>query len=506
MDLTLPAVFPVFPDVEAGIACLARLPLANPAAAERQMVEFLDRLLAAPPEQPDFLALLERVRIPLAFVEEERARHCQDKPLPLGESEERVFRQVTGAWRKLADAYALAFHREARNPQDPTWSRRVATLLHRRLGCVGMIVFEHYRARRELPPGLWLEIHGCYRLAEDLDVAGVPVMADIEDEGQPPHCAAAYVACLLLDMAGPYGRSLRDIVLLRRWAARWASSVSVEQLEAGVPVPPRLVDLMADAGLQPSARCPASGRTVRRLDTAPLSARIREAFLPLQQMTPPTELGLGEGKAGQMIPLLEQLSLSWSQSAVPRKFRRFAAAGTARVCTGFEAMHFHVAGRAFRAPGPGRQQDFPAEEWEVIDHSASGFRLARSAVGERLAHGQLLALCPHDGERFLLAHVCWLTQDQSVGLVAGVAVLPGLPSGVAVQADDAFDSRGQPVLRAFLLAPVPTVTPESSIVLPLGLYRAGRLLEVQGDRRRRIRLKDIQQQGMDFERASFETV
>jgi len=45
----------------------------------------------------------------------------------------------------------------------------------------------------------------------------------------------------------------------------------------------------------------------------------------------------------------------------------------------------------------------------------------------------LLALCPHDGGRFLLVQVIWLIQNRRGGLIAGVAALPGMPQATSGQ-------------------------------------------------------------------------
>ena len=40
------------------------------------------------------------------------------------------------------------------------------------------------------------------------------------------------------------------------------------------------------------------------------------------------------------------------------------------------------------------QLAYSLDTWEVVNQSANGFRLVRSISGKKVAHGQLLALCP----------------------------------------------------------------------------------------------------------------
>ena len=85
------------PDLQTGANFLAQLPLANPPLAEKKLLEFLDALLEAPPEAGILFGLLEQVRMPLHFVEEELARRYHNKPLPLAEEEDGIFQQVLSA-------------------------------------------------------------------------------------------------------------------------------------------------------------------------------------------------------------------------------------------------------------------------------------------------------------------------------------------------------------------------------------------------------------------------
>jgi len=150
--------------------------------------------------------------------------------------------------------------------------------------------------------------------------------------------------------------------------------------------------------------------------------------------------------------------------------------------------------------------DYPCDEWDVINHSANGFRLTRSEVGQKMTHGQLLAVCPHDGSSFLLATASWLMQEHNGGLIAGVAVMPGLPQAVGVRYAAATPAESEPFVRAFLLPPVPPVGEESTLVLPFGTYHASRIMEVAGDSIWQVRLKHIVSRGSDFERVSFERI
>ena len=518
------------PNLQAGIAYLGRLPLANPVVAERELAQFLDWLLASPPDADDLFALLEQARMPLSFVEEEMARRYHNKPLILGDVEEGAFQQVIADWRRMEKAYALCA-RLLPPTAGPEYRTRVATILHRCIFYTGMMILEHYRARRELSPGLWLDLHGYYETAEEWGVAMTPVEDALDNERRTTHCTAAYTMLLLIDVAGPYSHSIRDLNLIRRWAGLWSPLVGVHRLDDENHVPAFVLELMKDQPLHPPQNMISPGSDGRRLETGRLAAQIGTCLSQLRERILPSKLGLGEETSSHVIRLLDQVSRPWTQQAAPRRFRRFPASGTARVAVGFDAMHYFVTGQEFVQPAAARtysrgefdalftfrdridpqaplsireQVNFPADDWDVINHSANGFRLARSEAGQKVQHGQLLALCPPDGENFILAVSCWLMQEQRGGLVAGISVLPGLPHGIALRPESGQAS-GDPYVRGFLLPPVEAIGEPASLVIPAGMYVASKILDVDGqDGHWRARMKKLLQRGSDFERVTFE--
>lgn len=533
MSDALEQPMPIFADVETGLAYLAELKLANPLVAEQQLTCFLDSLLAEPPDPGVLLPLLEQARAPLCFIEEEMARRYQNKPVPLTDEENAAFVQVVAAWRKMGKAYALCARLEEPATDNPDYEALVATILHRCIYYTGRVILEHYPARRELPPGIWLELHGYYESAEEWGVASLPVSDMLESDLQATHCMAAYVALLLIDMANPYGQNARNLNLIRRWANMWAPLVSVEHLDDELVIPSYIVELMKDQALHPGSVMEGPSRDVRQLDTTRLGLQISHVLSQLKMRLTPSQLGLGEDTSGHVTQLLEYLMRPWTQSASLRRFRRFPSHGTARVGLGFADMHYFVSGKEFEQPGAAAaysREEFdqlftfrdsvepaghalnirPAvvvdpESWAVVNHSASGFCLSRSVAGERLMLGQLLAVCPHDGERFLLAHVVWLTVDDQGGLLVGLSSLPGVPVPIAVRLLAVDGQAGsERYTQAFQMPALPAVGEEASLVVPQGFYQASRELEAYiGEMPLRVRMRHILQRGQDFERISF---
>lgn len=509
-------------NLQAGNDFLASLSAGDSVLLEKKLLKFLAALIAQPPASAVMLNLLEQARVPVGLMAEELAQRYLSQPLPFIDEEEACFQRVISLWRHLEQAYAACAAQEVPDKTNSQSARLMATLLHRCLYCHGMVVLEHYRARREQPVGAWLEAHTYYKMAEDWGVAHTPVEDALENNLQSTHCMAAFITPLLLDIAGAYSQGVRDLNLIRRWAGMWAPLVSIHALEDDEEVPSYFVELQKDAPLHQMGVGDGPGIDARYLDTTRLGLQIQHTMTQLEQQIKPVQLGLGEDSGHYVAQLLWRIARPWNQLASPRRFKRYPSNGFARVTSGFMAMYAQIAGQEFEQPATelaySREylerltqsiEGLPAEpncafdEWLVINHSANGYRLFRSAAGQKVAHAQLQAILPHDGESYLLCHVSWLMQEKNSALVAGVVFLPGIPKAVAVRAD-----AGQaPYVPAFLLPASPVGKEAESLIVPLGVFMARRVIDVYVDgQEQQLRLLNVIQRGMDYERISYEAV
>jgi hypothetical protein len=519
-------------DLKIGKEIIGRISLLDSSSAAHDLVQILDDLLATPPEHQTFFQLLEHMLSPIAAAAEDLSKRYINKPVPLDDAEDAVFRDVAQLWQKTAKAYARCAEK---SPPATGATDQLATLLHRCIYFTGMTILEHHRARREVPWGLWLDLHGHYGTAEELDVATREIPDILEERAGKTHCTATYLAFVLSDMAGGYGLSVRGQRLVYRWASAWSRMIRLYPAVVGETLPLFAIDLMQDVALRPSSECLRIDQ-IRCLDTSRLAAHISQMRQKLRQRVPPIEIGLGENCTRQQCTrLLGHLSRQWSHGRAARKFRRHATSGVIQVCTGFEEMHYFISGKKFQQPGnasiysrdafdrvfslrfqenPCETQPIQPEEpapsytvdtWEMVNQSANGFRLIRNVEGRKIAHGQLLALRPRDSEHFFFAQATWLMQENRGGLITGLKALPGLPQAICARS---VAATGQQPLemyhRAFLLPALATTDAEPSLVLPAGWFRPRTIVEVFTDKAWRASLKEVLDSGPDFERVSFE--
>lgn len=532
MDHELSPISLDFSNLSVGMEFLESVSLRNPMQAEGQLLRMLNTVMLSPPAPDILFQLLEQMRAPLCFIEEEIGRQFYNKPLPLSDEDEGRWRQVAGAWRKMSAAYQLCLSGArvegaglAENPGELS----LATLLHRCLYYTGQYLLEHYRVRRELPEGVWLELHNLYRMAEVRGVALQPVVDALENDTRAT-CMSAYISLLLIDVANPYAHTQHNLKLIQRWATLWAPHAMLMRPPASGPV--YGVEFDKDMPLHQGDGRSAASDEVRLLDTSRIASQIAHMQAQLHQRVTPAQLGLGEETGSDVIRLLGTLVHPWTQQPAPRRFHRFDATGRANVVSGFANMYFFISGHdlvqsdvadtysrgefdklfTFREMiDPGQEltikphSAFLQDEWHVLNHSANGFRLGRGAAGETIAFGQLLAVLPHDGERYLLAQITWLMQDGSGGLIAGVATLPGLPKAVGVRLSQDGDLTTERYNEAFLLPPMPAIHEEGSLVIPAGLYKASCLLDViTGNEHWQVRMNHVLQRGSDFDRVSYQ--
>jgi hypothetical protein len=136
----------------------------------------------------------------------------------------------------------------------------------------GRGVVEYYRARRTVPRGMWLELHGYFSTAEEWGFATQPVADNLKQGGYPQSAAESYCSVLLIDLSNPYGRSPREFEWVCRWAQHYASLTEIMPVFGGTDAKTYVVDLNLDTGARPLESF-ARSQHLRRLGSARLRAK-----------------------------------------------------------------------------------------------------------------------------------------------------------------------------------------------------------------------------------------
>ena len=188
---------------------LASVPLTNLDHARDALVQLIRGMLATPPEPLAHLQVLEQARRAVSFVVGEVAKRYSFQPLPPALQENDLLLQVVSLLQAMAHSYSEV---ASRGGEQPGVQSRLAVICQRCIHYSGRVILEHFRARREIPPGLWIDLHGYYATAEEWGIAGVRVVEPMKELHPTESCQDAYSAILLVDLANPYGRTPREFV------------------------------------------------------------------------------------------------------------------------------------------------------------------------------------------------------------------------------------------------------------------------------------------------------
>ena len=141
-----------------------------------------------------------------------------------------------------------------------------------------------------------------------------------------------------------------------------------------------------------------------------------------------------------------------------------------------------------------------------MDHSVSGFRVQRKHAGQRIEHHQMVGIKPSDGSQYLLGQVSWLMYEPDGTLMAGIHLLAGLPTAVAVRTTGVNVSSHEPYAQGFLLPEIAAMRAPATIVLPGGWFHADRVIELHDGESRQLRLTSLVARGTNFDQATYEQV
>ena len=522
---------PEFTDEATAKAWLEHVPLANVATAQAGLLEQLEEFNRFPAAAVPRLQVLEALRDAVNFVQIEQGKRFANRALPMTEQENAAFDTTVDLWDQMCAGYQRCL--DGALNRDAGMRAQSALVCQRLLSYIGLRMFHHYRAYRQVPPADWRALHETFAASEKLDASEEVVKDFLNRDVQDTSPRIAYARAVLMGLCNPNELAQRQLTFVAYLLERWGAKLEVETkpVDEGEGVPPLVADLASDA-------CPERGapdaREPRYLDARKLAKSLRNRVALLRKGESPAKLALGEDCVQPSCEqLLVYLYRQWCQRKSARALERRSAGAVAEACTELAGIHYYISGRVFKPPSQQteltqkqreeiatfgrvstREEDeysnakgFVVEHWQVEDESAQGMRMVRKATesGKRMAHGQLIGVRPGDGKQFMLGQVRWLMAAGDGDLHAGVKLLPGLPSplaarrtGLNVKADD--------WVPAIALSAVAALESPASLVLPNGWFRPKRVIELQAERSQKAMLTEVIERGVDFERVAYQIV
>lgn len=513
--------------------CLAALRALNPTDTDETQLalgQLLAGMMASPPDPLSHIQVLEEMRTTLDFVQAQAALRYASRPLPPAGNEEDTLQRVINLWSDMARSYALAAHRAA---MDPAFADRRALVTHRRMQYSVLAMIEYFRARREIPPGLWRGLHSQFETAERAGVADVRVPDVLNEVWGAQSTQESYVSMLLVDAASPYSRTPREFVWLIRWSQRFAPYCGLLKELGATKSSIYCLDMNADHGLRPAGLLTPDAK-LRALETQKLAAHIQAVVSQLKKGVAAASLGLGEDCVQPACArLLVSLYRPWGLASAGRKFPRRSLRGQVKIATDPLAIAFFIDGREFTQPTDVRRSSFSdtqvfrafdrveydeseaslqeralqlgyvLETWDISDQSVAGYRLTRRRGESRVEHRQLVGLRSDGSEKMLLAELSWLQYQQNGSLSAGVSLMPGPAQVVAVKLLLNERTNRERYRLGFIVPSVPAMKTEMSLVVPAGWFLADRRVEVRGETTWNARMIKLLARGSNFDRVYF---
>ncbi|SMC18368.1 hypothetical protein SAMN02745857_00546 [Andreprevotia lacus DSM 23236] len=530
-DLTrLPAATglttPPFEDARSAKAWLQLLPLINAPVVHAEFVEAFEALLDSAIAPYETLKILELMREPVHLTQSTLIDRIVGRALPLAPDEEKTWRGVGQLWGLLGRVYARCWR--AALEGDEGTAEHKALLAQRSLRYLSLQARESLLVFQPIPTPLWEDLFGYYQLAETHQLSEKPAKDSLMTLSGVATPQQVFIQVLLLSAASPFHFTGRQILWLDERLPMLAQRAPLSELAPSLPGRGSLQVDLAEPGPPRRVEPRLSGPTIRELDTFQLAQALSRRIKLLRQGENPEKLGLGTQFAGSVIEgLLVDVYRTWCEHPSERSVRHrtdrsievvFGLTKQAALIGGSEfgppddgpsslkeedAVRFALFGQ--RSPaGVKPKVDAPVREpWHVRNESAQGLRLARRATdGTRIALQQLIVV-DLDG-KFFAAVVRWLQQEDHEGepwLSIGVRLLPGQPAAAMLRPVELAHSDRRGWNEGMSLPPVTSLKAPQSLLVPVGWFRRGRLVEWwDGEQIRKVRVETLLERGVDYER------
>ncbi|MEQ1775203.1 MAG: hypothetical protein ABL891_15605 [Burkholderiales bacterium] len=520
-----------FQDAAGCMRWIASLPITNVQLAHQMVSEQVGALTPAELPALERLKILEALKETVNFAQAEVAKRYLGKPLPLDQADAHAWKSVVGLWGLLGENYQRCL--DAYRAGDLPISPFAALVTLRCLRAAGHSLFEHYQVYREPGAAAWRAFHQLFAFAEEHGVSRMRVQDVFARHEADSSCAEAYTHGLLANLANPYALSVRQMAFLRRWLDKWSSlvSLSAQPLPPG-PIPPIAVDFNGDAPAGLAERV-APGASVRYVDLEQIAKTLRQTINLLKQGQTPGKLGLGEdARQPGCESLIMLLYVQWCRAGTLRTEERHNTTEPAEVCFGIADSHKLLGGeqKAPAAESFSSRDKWEAdnlgfsmrmsttasqpvirksENWQILNHSNSGFMcMLRDPSGLlRMTHNQLLGLRRGTNTTDTkLGTIQWIKVNETNECQCGIRLFAGAPKSISVRPSN-FNLPGtQGFEHALLLPEVAMPATPLSVILPAGWFQAGRMIEIQGEKRQVAKLLNLVERGADFDRGSIAIV
>lgn len=467
-------------DVKAIRNWLNHLPLANPAATSRQLLDALMVMNRMRIDAQQRLDALELLRGPVLQVIGSIERQILLETFPLPPAKLQQARTAQDFEREIGLGYVQALHDFCAPAGKVPFlkGKSVAIAAVRALQHYGSLLAKAYTLYHTPPAGVWLRLH-------DVFVAAAALRLDDKASPDPSLGGAelsprlAYAHALLLALSNPYRytqREMGDVFALTRALAPYCQIGQGRGAVAGFAVQ---TDQDQGVGYVPEERQVAA-EGLLSFDPQPVQRMVDGH---VQILPPGADLLSFRLKGGPPVQarraVVERLMRSWGGSA-ERGHARLPAGHQLDTVVGLHALHHVLAGNedfdAFlrrvrgqaislsereNAPWASQSSELKPviQRARVLDQSLGGYRLvwdkadlARAKVGELVGLTPATAADEDDDDRdWMVGVIRWIRIDDADSVDAGIELLARRAQPVGIASFEANNGQVRAAMRGVLL-------------------------------------------------------
>lgn len=518
---------PPFADAREAKEWLKLLPLINTQESVRELSDGLNRLNASAIDALELLKTLELLRESIHVTQEGEIHRYTQKLLPLAESEMEHWQVATHLWQLLETAYARCWR--AIEDGDTRLSEHHALIAERVLRYCALVGRSYQLICRPVPALVWQRLFAYYQMAETANIARTTVRDSLIEVHGSTMPQAVFIHALLLDASEPHKLSSKQLLWLDQRLEVLATRTTLAPQSPALPnKTPLQIDLSAPG---PALRIskPLQGDTVREIDTLALAQVLSKRIKLLREGELPQKLGLGTELGPQAAEsLLTDLYRRWCEFPTLIAARRKIPPETISVGLGLSNLYFLI-GKDNVAPPPeegprvGRDEleqiklfghvaasvrtkikrSGVIEQWEVLREVLPELQLTcASHQATQLGLHQLIALS-RDKDNYSLAVIRAL-ENEETHFTLDVRYLAGRPQAALARAIDLARLGQNQYSEVLFVHADPLQKTPAALIVPPTWYRQGRMLDIwDGEQMIRVRLVQLQERGLDFERVLF---
>ncbi|GAB1261505.1 hypothetical protein [Aurantivibrio plasticivorans] len=378
------------------------------------------------------LAMLEAVRPYVQHCIQGLARGFLNQPLILPEGPMKTAVVAQALQKHMCVGYLSVLKDIASKSTKTKPHPHLELVCHRAIVGLGLLLFRSFQLYRQTPEQLWLELHTCYRVAEEFALLDRLVADQLLEESDACTTQQAYMRIILLAASRPNQMRQIDVSATYQALESWAYLAKLAPTDSDRKNL-YVLNLAADIGPLNKARFSGSRGDIRELDMSQLLTALRT-----QREAKETDKELLKIPKTLSVALLDHLEQAWSTN-LQRAFERQPTNSTIEASVGLSNIHHHIInGMSFEEflgqdemeeidfgsfandPWNSKQNDdaeaddHPIDLVQVIDTSPGGYCLEwRKAIPAHVRAGEIIGLREKGRHRWGVGVIRWVQQQQS---------------------------------------------------------------------------------------------